>query len=63
MPNAIVKRFEKYGTNPAESKKVGIEVATEQCADLIKHGFRNFQFYSLNQADEVTEIVHNLGAF
>jgi len=38
-------------------------VATEQCADLIKHGFRNFQFYSLNQADEVTEIVKNIGAF
>jgi len=59
LPDYIVRRFEKAGVD--EAGKVGIEVATEQCADLMEHGVRYFHFYTLNQADAVSQIVSNLG--
>jgi methylenetetrahydrofolate reductase (NADPH) len=61
LPDKIIQRFEKVGSTPEEAKKVGIEVATEQCADLLKHGLRYFHFFTLNQSDAVLQIVSNLG--
>jgi len=59
LPDYIVRRLEKAGAG--EAGKVGIEVATEQCADLLEHGVRYFHFYTLNQSDAVSRIVSNLG--
>jgi methylenetetrahydrofolate reductase (NADPH) len=59
LPDYIVRRLEKAGAD--EAAKVGVEVATEQCADLLEHGVRYFHFYTLNQAEAVSQIVANLG--
>jgi len=59
LPGRIVRRLEKAGAD--EAGKVGLEVATEQCADLMEHGVRYFHFYTLNQFDAVSQIVSNLG--
>jgi methylenetetrahydrofolate reductase (NADPH) len=59
LPDYIVQRLEKAGAD--EVAKVGVEVATEQCADLLEHGVRYFHFYTLNQAEAVSQIVANLG--
>ena len=59
LPDYIVRRLEKAGAG--EAGKVGIEVATDQCADLLGHGVRYFHFYTLNQFDAVSQIVSNLG--
>jgi methylenetetrahydrofolate reductase (NADPH) len=59
LPDKIVRRLEKVG--PDEAAKVGIELATEQCADLLGHGLRYFHFYTLNRAEAVSQIVANLG--
>jgi len=61
LPEHVIQRFEKVGSVAGEVKKVGVEVATEQCADLLKHGLRYFHFYTLNQSDAVLQIVSNLG--
>jgi methylenetetrahydrofolate reductase (NADPH) len=61
LPEHVIQRFEKVGSVAEEAKKVGIEVATEQCADLLEHGVRYFHFYTLNQSDAVLQIVNNLG--
>ena len=61
LPDKIIKRFERAGSTAAEAKKVGIDVATEQCADLLEHGVRYFHFYTLNQSDVVVQIVSDLG--
>jgi len=61
LPDKIIQRFEKAGSTGEETKKVGIEIATEQCADLWEHGLRYFHFYTLNQSDAVVQIVNNLG--
>jgi methylenetetrahydrofolate reductase (NADPH) len=59
LPDYIVRRLEKAGAD--EAAKVGVEVATEQCADLLEHGVRYFHFYTLNQAEAVSQIVTDLG--
>jgi methylenetetrahydrofolate reductase (NADPH) len=61
LPARIIQRFEKVGPTTEEARKVGIEVATEQCADLLEHGIRYFHFYTLNQSDVVFRIVSDLG--
>jgi methylenetetrahydrofolate reductase (NADPH) len=61
LPDEIIQRFERAGSKVEEAKKVGIEVATEQCADLLEHGIRYFHFYTLNQSDTILQIVSNLG--
>jgi methylenetetrahydrofolate reductase (NADPH) len=61
VPDRIIKRFETTGSMTGEAKKVGIEVATEQCADLLQHGLRYFHFYTLNQSEAVLQIVSNVG--
>ena len=60
LPEHVIQRFEKVGSVAGEAKKVGVEVATEQCADLVEHGVRYFHFYTLNQSDAVLQIVSNL---
>lgn len=61
LPDKIIQQFERAGSTAEEAKKVGIEVATEQCADLLEHGLRYFHFFTLNQSDAVLQIVSNLG--
>jgi len=61
LPDKIIQRFEKAGPTDKEAKKVGIEIATDQCADLLEHGLRYFHFYTLNQSDAVLQVVSNLG--
>jgi len=61
LPNHIIQRFQKVVPATDGAKKIGIEVATEQCADLLEHGIRYLHFYTLNQSDAVFQIVNNLG--
>jgi len=61
LPEHVIQRFEKMGSVAGDAKKIGVEVATEQCADLLEHGIRYFHFYTLNQSDAVLQVVSNLG--
>jgi methylenetetrahydrofolate reductase (NADPH) len=61
IPDRIIRRFEKITSDREEMKKVGIELAAEQCADLLAHGVKNLHFYTLNQSAVVLQIVNNLG--
>ena len=60
LPEHVIRRFEKTSSVAGEAKKAGVEVATEQCADLLEHGIGYFHFYTLNQSDAVYQIVKNL---
>jgi methylenetetrahydrofolate reductase (NADPH) len=61
IPYRVVQQFEKAGPTADATRKVGIEIATEQCADLLEHGLRYFHFYTLNQSDAVLQVIRNLG--
>ena len=60
LPDKVIQRFERGNSTAAEAKKIGIEVATEQCADLVEHGVCYFHFFTLNQSDAVLQIISNL---
>ncbi len=60
IPDHVIRRFEKVVSNAEEMKNVGIEVATEQCADLLARGVPYLHFYTLNQSETVLQIVNNL---
>jgi methylenetetrahydrofolate reductase (NADPH) len=61
LPDRVIDEFEKAKGDPAEMKKIGVEVATRQCTDLLNHGVPYLHFYTLNQADAVSQVVRNLG--
>ena len=61
LPEHVIQRFGKAGSVAGDAKKIGVEVATEQCADLLEHGLRYFHFYTLNQSDAILQVINNLG--
>jgi methylenetetrahydrofolate reductase (NADPH) len=51
---------------PADDKEVvmqyGIDIATEQCKDLLKHGVPGLHFYTMNRGKSIMSIMDNLRA-
>ena len=60
MPAWCADRFGDGHLGTEESKKIGVELATAQVADLIAHGVRYFHFYTLNRHEMVAQIIDNL---
>lgn len=58
IPNSLVARMETASSEDAG--QIGREFAIEQCTDLIEQGIRYFHFYTMNQAETVTEILSSL---
>ena len=60
IPKKIRDRMLPFADKPDEMKKLGIELAVEQCEDLLKNGVRYLHFYTMNRADAVSEILKAL---
>ncbi len=61
IPPALAARLEALGHDDAATAEFGIEFATAQCADLLRHGVPGLHFYTLNRAGPVTRILTGLG--
>jgi len=61
VPESIGERMIPYREDADAMKAVGIEIATEQCADLIRNGVKGLHLYSLNRSEATIAIHHNLG--
>ena len=61
LPDACIKRFGDKPLTKQEAIQIGIELASEQCADLMKNGVNYFHFYTLNKDESVAGIIKNLG--
>ncbi len=60
LPTWLADRLDATD-DPVEVRRIGVDVATQLCADLIDAGTPGLHLYALNRPDSVLEICQNLG--
>ena len=61
IPRWIRRRLEGYGDDVASIRAFGLDVVTELCDRLLRHGAPGLHFYTLNQAGLTSVIWQRLG--
>jgi methylenetetrahydrofolate reductase (NADPH) len=61
LPAALLASLDKYIDNDEACGEFGIEYATQQCQELLRHGVPGLHFYTLNKARSTTHVLRNLG--
>ncbi|HEV3400468.1 MAG TPA: methylenetetrahydrofolate reductase [Acidimicrobiales bacterium] len=61
VPPEVVARLEAVADDPEEVRRVGVEMATELCQELLDAGAPGLHFYTLNRSSATREIYANLG--
>lgn len=61
VPPEVVARVEAASADPDSVRRVGVEIATELCQELLEAGVPGLHFYTLNRSGATREIYANLG--
>jgi methylenetetrahydrofolate reductase (NADPH) len=61
FPVWLAERLRAVGEDPVAVRAVGVEVATELCAQLMDAGAPGLHFYTLNRSTATREVAANLG--
>jgi methylenetetrahydrofolate reductase (NADPH) len=61
VPIFIADKFEKYSDDLEATKEIGIEIATQLGAELLRRGVPGLHFYTMNSAQSTLAIAKNLG--
>jgi methylenetetrahydrofolate reductase (NADPH) len=62
FPGWLEERLEAAGEDPAAVRRVGVDAATELCAELLEGGVPGLHFYTMNQSQATLEICRRMGA-
>ena len=60
FPESLAKKLADVD-DPEEVRRIGVDAATELCADLLSAGAPGLHFYTLNRSTATREIYANLG--
>ncbi len=60
LPTRVVRRLHAVAGDPAQVRRVGIEIATELSADVLRGGAPGLQFFTLNRSRATSAILANL---
>jgi len=61
LPQSVSERIEAVESDVAEVRKVGIDIASEICAELLSRGVPGLHFYTMNSAASTLDIVKRIG--
>lgn len=61
VPAPVIRRVEAVGDDPDAVRRLGVEMATELCRDLLAAGAPGLHFYTMNSSSATREIHRALG--
>src|SRR5438270_4424616 len=61
FPGDLAARLEAVADDPAQVRRIGVEVASQLCRDLLDAGAPGLHFYTLNRSPATREIFATLG--
>jgi methylenetetrahydrofolate reductase (NADPH) len=60
IPSNISEAFAKIEDNPEDVRKLGVEIATKLCQDLLEAGAPGLHFYTMNTSSATREIYSHI---
>jgi methylenetetrahydrofolate reductase (NADPH) len=60
IPRNISEAFAKFEDNPKDVYKLGVEIATKLCNDLLEAGAPGLHFYTMNTSSATREIYSQI---
>jgi len=57
IPAGIEQKMERFRDSPLDMEKTGIEFTIKQCRELIKNGFNQLHFFTLNRPQTITTVL------
>lgn len=61
IPRKLSELLHKFGENPQDMEKAGIDYACNQIVDLVEHGVAGIHLYTMNKPRQTKEILRQTG--